>query len=185
MIAPIIKSLICVVVLAAPALAQPWRYVDKSGAVHYTSNPAELPLNRQKRAIEQRERLKAKRAARKIVEAQKAEQIKAQAILSPAGVPAPVDQPVIINNEAVPQKIDPKAQWRTQVDQARQRVLKARTAKAEAKRAAERASRRAIVNPSGFAYAAHKKAQDAQIEKSRALIEAEAALQNIERAKPR
>ncbi|MEZ4465835.1 MAG: DUF4124 domain-containing protein [bacterium] len=29
--------------LAVPVAAQPWRYVDRRGQVHYTNNPHELP----------------------------------------------------------------------------------------------------------------------------------------------
>jgi hypothetical protein len=180
-----LKLLIGLTLITAPAMAQPWRYVDRSGAVHYTSNPYELPAKRQKQALAQRKAQQEARKARLEAKAEQKAAAAANAALNPEGIPAPVAQPVTVDNTTDTPKADPKAEYTERMAKARQRVLKARTDAGNADRSAQSANHRALVNPSGFAYDANKKAKDEQAKRQKGLIEAEAALQKLQRAQPR
>lgn len=172
--------------MAGPAMAQPWRYVDKNGAVHYTSNPYELPAKRQAKALKQRKALEERRAKAAAAEKAAAEKARTQQTLNADGVPPPVDQPVIIDNDTTKAATpDPVEAWRKQVSDAERDVAMARAAATIADSAASQAQWKAQITPSGPNYAASQKALKLKADKKKALTEAEATLQRLQRQKPR
>ncbi len=171
--------------LAAPAAAQPWRYVDKDG-VHYTNNPYELPPAQQKKALEQLERSDARRAAQQAEREAKAAEKAAQAaaLSTTEGLPPPVATPVVLQNGPDRKPVDPKAAWRTRLEAAQGKATAAKAAAKAAEKAADAASRRAFTMPSGPNFAANQQAQDALKATRAAAVSAEAEVDRVRKSEP-
>lgn len=175
--------------LAAPVAAQPWRYVDKGGAVNYTSNPYELPPKQRAKALKALEEAAARRKA-------EAERLKAQAasvqaqggtISATEGLPPPVAKPVILDNDGdgKAEKPDPMKAWRKRQAAAQAKVKSASAALKAAEKAAAVAQRNAFNSPSGPNYARHQQAQDALKARKAAANSARAEAARVQSADPR
>lgn len=165
--------------LVAPAGAQPWRYIDKNGAVNYTNNINNLPP-------------KLRKKARAIVEAKKlraaAEAAAAPATEEPAGVPSiaiPAPPSAAVKSvESAPEGPTAHEQWQARVREANKAVADLGVTLKQAQDAAEKAQRAALLMPSGFNSAAHVKAQERVKSLESQLTAAEAARVRTRKAEP-
>lgn len=175
---------------ALPAAAQPWRYVDSRGGVHFTNNPNELPPALRAKA---KARLEQKRQEAEAVAAAEAEAAAAAAAAAKAAGEDPEALPVVAvpsaeaPASAAPESKAPTARdiWQGKVAEAAKASVALDSELAEARVTAQEASRRAIITPSGQNSAQHAEA----LAKLAALeAEAQAARELLERtqaAQPR
>ncbi|MCB9526022.1 MAG: DUF4124 domain-containing protein [Myxococcales bacterium] len=181
-----ILSVLALLAVAAPAAAQPWRYVDKDGAVNYTSNPYELPVALQAKALKELEEAEARRKAEAERQAAEASAAQAQAIPVGEGLPPPVAAPVILNNDGPGKsKPDPMKAWQARREAAQDQVKAAQDALKAAEKAAALAQRNAYNSPSGPNFAANQQAQDTLKARRAALTSAQAEASRVDKGDPR
>lgn len=156
--------LVLTVLMAAPAAAQPWRYEDAQGRVHYTSDVNKLPKAKRDRVLAAREEERKRRAA-----------------LPDAGAtPPPVVRP------APPRRPPPPRPKPSETEDGAERAAKDAGAPAidhaavvrrlegelaDARTARDRARRKALEVPSGQAYHARALAEQ-KVEALEAALEA-------------
>lgn len=166
--------------------AQPWRYVDKKGSVHYTDNPHELPPKQRAAALEQLEekrKARAQQAAQEALAAQEAA-AKGPAIQMPADTPRPVQIAAEPAEQAQEAQADPQKDWQDRVKKAEEAAKDAQQAAKRAEQTAVEASQRALVTPLGPHFAAYEDAKSqaqAQQEKAKA---AQEALEKLRKSGP-
>lgn len=171
-------ALVALLGLAAPAAAQPWRYVDKKGRVHYTNDPNKLPAKKRKRAFEKLEKKRARAAAEAAAAA--AAQPESAAATSAASIPLPAPE------SAASKAPEPTAHdlWKEKMQAADKAVSDLNTALSEARETAQAARRRAIITPSGFNSDKHAKAQAKLAELEGQLNDAKATRTRTQQAEP-
>lgn len=179
-------ALIALCGLAAPSAAQPWRYVDKRGRVHYTNDPNKLPRNKRKKA---QERLEKKRQEDDAARAEAERQAAAAAVASeaaPASVGSiPIPDPAgAASAESKPKEPTAHEVWQGRMADADKQVTDLGAELKAAQDEAVAARNKAIVTPSGYNSDAHVKA-NARVEAlEKKLGDAEAERTRTRKAEP-
>lgn len=181
-------ALIAVIGLITPAFAQPWRYVDKKGRVHYTNDPNKLPKNKRKRAQERLEKKKRERAA---AQAQAEREAAAAAVASDAAPASaadlnaiPIPDPGTVGAESTPKEPTPHEIWQEKMQAADKQVTDLGTELKTAQDEAQAARRTALITPSGYNSDKHAKA-NARVEAlEKKLTDAQEASVRTRKAEP-
>lgn len=165
--------------LAVSAVAQPWRYVDENGQIHYTNDILALPKK-------QRERILRKMglpadAGLSVPVGRRPGRDAPDAGVQPVsgGEPAPRPKPETRRRPERDEAAE-EARWRRLAREAREKIADAEHARETARLAFEQASRQALTVTSGPNLAAKAAAQKA-LEKAEAdLAAARKALEDLE-----
>lgn len=179
-------SLIAVLGLIAPAFAQPWRYVDKRGRVHYTNDPNKLPKNKRKRAQERLEKKRLREAARRAAAAP-ASVDGSPASVAPASlgsIAIPVPAAGAASADSKPKEPTAHEIWQEKMQAAEKDVADLGAELKTAQDDAQAARRKAIITPSGFNSDSHAKANARVTALEKKLADAQETSARTRKAEP-